>query len=40
MLMMMMMMMMMMMSGLVERVITSPQTRYQSAKQVGLQHVM
>jgi len=30
-------MMMMMMSGFVERVINSPQTWYQSAKQVGLQ---
>jgi len=31
------MMMMMMMRGFVERVINSPQTRCQSAKQVGLQ---
>jgi len=30
-------MMMMMMSGFVERVINSPQTRCQSANQVGLQ---
>jgi len=37
MIMMMIMMMMMMMSGLVERVINSPQMRYQSAKQMSLQ---
>jgi len=34
---MMMMMMMMMINGFVERVINSSQTRYSSAKQVGLQ---
>ena len=34
---MMMMMMMMIMSGFVEHIINSPQTCYQSAKQVGLQ---
>jgi len=32
-----MMMIMMMMSGFVEHIINSHQTRYQSAKQVGLQ---
>jgi len=35
--MLMMMMMMTMMSGFVERVVNNPQTRCQSAKQVGLQ---